>query len=57
MRLPLSGVPAPASIVVTVDGETSTAWSYDATSNEIVFETVKDGATVEATYTLARECP
>lgn len=43
--------------MVTVDGETSTAWSYDATSNEIVFETVKDGATVEATYTLARECP
>ncbi len=55
---PLTGTPAPASIVVMVDGQTwATGWTYDAGSNEIVFTTTPpEGAEIDVRYGMLVPC-
>jgi hypothetical protein len=55
----LSSIPDPASILVNVDGAPSTAWSYDATWNAIVFppEAVPaPGVQIQAWYDILADC-
>ncbi len=55
---PLSAEPVAASIVVTVDSVVlAGGWTYDASSNVVVVDTLAPGATVEITYALATACP
>ncbi|MDP2311107.1 MAG: choice-of-anchor D domain-containing protein [Pseudomonadota bacterium] len=55
---PLSADPVAASIVVTVDGVAlAGGWSYDASSNVVVVDTLAPGAAVDVAYDLASACP
>jgi hypothetical protein len=51
-RFPLSEVPEPGSIVVTVNGSTTTSgWRYDGATNSVVFTNVPGpGARISVTY-------
>jgi ASPM-SPD-2-Hydin domain-containing protein/HYDIN/CFA65/VesB family protein/flagellar associated PapD-like protein len=55
-RFTLSSVPLPGRISVTVNGVSSSAWTYDQTSNSVVFNagaTPPANATVVVTYPVA----
>lgn len=55
---PLSQEPVPASIVVTVDGVVlAGGWTYDASANVVVIETLSPGAEIDVAYELASACP
>lgn len=59
-RFALSAEPVPSTITVAVDGvSVSTGWTYDATTNEVVFEATSvpdNGSTVDITYALPGDC-
>ncbi len=58
-RFPLSEIPVPATIVVTVDDQGSTHWTHDLDANELVFEDayIPDlGSSVEIEYALQPDC-
>jgi hypothetical protein len=51
-HFPLSRTPEPATIVVTVDGQTTSGPSYDDQANAVIFATPpSDGARIEVSYT------
>jgi hypothetical protein len=55
----LTSIPDPATILVMVDGNRTTAWTYDATWNAVVFDAgaVPDpGVEIDATYDIAADC-
>lgn len=55
---PLSDTPASDTITVYVDASSSSAWSYDASSNTVAFsDPPSEGQTVTITYEVATECP
>ncbi len=50
-RFPLSAQPDPATLRVTVDGQPSTAWTYDPLTNQVVFtQRPGSGAKVAVQY-------
>lgn len=56
-RLQLSWTPNLSSLEVTIDGEATYAWTYDAGSNAVIFTSIPEpGARVEATYLVTSSC-
>jgi hypothetical protein len=55
----LTSIPDPTTIVVNVDGVTSTDWTYDAVYNAIVFDPMHvpdSGVQVQAWYDIEADC-
>ncbi len=58
LSFPLSDVPAPGSLMVSVGGSAVTAgWVYDPALNAVIFESLDPAAELEITYELASSCP
>lgn len=57
--VPLSHVPDPTTLVVSVDGATtSTGWTWDEELSAVVFDELRPGQVVEVSYQFAAEaCP
>jgi hypothetical protein len=58
-RFPLSEIPDPDTLSVTVDGSPAGGWSYDAASNSVIFSlsaAPAEGAQLILGYELAPEC-
>ncbi|MCB9778326.1 MAG: choice-of-anchor D domain-containing protein [Alphaproteobacteria bacterium] len=54
---PLSATPDPSTIGVSIDGETSSAWDYEATDNSIVFRSQPSALSlIQVDYDLTRDC-
>jgi hypothetical protein len=53
----LSDEPVEDTIEVEVDGTINTDWSYDDTSNSVVFSVApSDGSAIDVTYAVWAEC-
>ncbi len=56
-RLQLSWTPNLATLEVTIDGEPNYAWTYDPSTNAVIFSTIPEvGSRVEATYYVVSDC-
>ena len=57
MSFSLTDYPIEDTITVEVDGVSSTDWSYDSSSNTVIFNTAPtDGSAINVTYAVWADC-